>query len=158
MDEFMQSELSDIFHVKLVAKNIVLVCPGTQHQTVSAVWCLFLKKHTNVNISVFVFILILWKLFYFISFFFCLLIRQNALELAVSLFSADLFRNIGEFEAKKKITYCEAANTVHLFVAVKGYFSSLFFFWPCCSEEKFREIRQGRLDKCSHLFICISLN
>ena len=103
MDEFMQSELSDIFHVKLVAKNIVLVCPGTQHQTVSAVWCLFLKKHTNVNISVFAFILILWKLFYFISFFFCLLIRQNALELAVSLSSADLFRNIGEFEAKKKL-------------------------------------------------------
>ena len=135
MDELKQSDLPGIFHVKLVTKDIVLVSPETQHQTVSAVWCIFLNKHASVNISVFSFILILWKLFYFISFFFCLLIRQNALELAVSLSSADLF------------------------VAVKGYFSSLFFFWPCCREEKLtREIRQRRLDKCSHLFICISLN
>ena len=42
----MGSELSGIFQVKLVAKNIVSL--GTQDKAASAVSCLFLKKHTNV--------------------------------------------------------------------------------------------------------------
>ena len=44
----MESKLSDIFRVKLVTKNIVLGFPGTQGPAVSAAWCDFLKKHTNV--------------------------------------------------------------------------------------------------------------
>ena len=43
----MQTEFSGVFRVKLIAKNIVLEFPGIQGQVVSAVWCLFLKKHTN---------------------------------------------------------------------------------------------------------------
>ena len=45
--EYMQSELSDIFRVKVVAKNILLGSLATQRQAVFAMWCLFLKKHTN---------------------------------------------------------------------------------------------------------------
>ena len=37
MEKYMESELSDIFQVKLVAKNIVSGSPGTQSQAVSAV-------------------------------------------------------------------------------------------------------------------------
>ena len=43
----MEFELSGIFLVKVVAKNIVLGSLGTQLQVVLAAWCLFLKKHTN---------------------------------------------------------------------------------------------------------------
>ena len=45
--EYMESELSDIFRVKVVANNVLLGSLGTQHQAVFAMWCLFLKKHTN---------------------------------------------------------------------------------------------------------------
>ena len=45
--EYMESELSDIFRVKGVAKNILLGSLGTQRQSVFAMWCLFLKKHTH---------------------------------------------------------------------------------------------------------------
>ena len=43
----MESELSHIFRVKLVAKNIVLGSVGTQRRAGSAVWCLFQKKYTT---------------------------------------------------------------------------------------------------------------
>ena len=43
----MEFELSGIFRVKVVAKNIVLGSLGTQRQAVLAVCCLFLKKYTN---------------------------------------------------------------------------------------------------------------
>ena len=45
--EYMESELSDIFRVKVVAKNILLGSLVTQRQSVFAMRCLFLKKHTN---------------------------------------------------------------------------------------------------------------
>ena len=45
--ECMESELSDIFRVKAVAKNILLGSLETQSQAVLAMWCLFLKKHAN---------------------------------------------------------------------------------------------------------------
>ena len=41
----MESELSGIFQVKVVTKNIVFGSLGTQRK--AAVLCLFLKKHTN---------------------------------------------------------------------------------------------------------------
>ena len=47
-EEYMGSEFSGIFGVNVVAKNTVFGSLGTQHQAVSAVWCLFLKKYTNV--------------------------------------------------------------------------------------------------------------
>ena len=37
MEEYMESELSGVFRVKLVAKNIVLGSPETQRRAVSAV-------------------------------------------------------------------------------------------------------------------------
>ena len=46
-DEYMESELSGIFRVKLVAKNILLVSLENQRQDGFAIKCLFLKKHTN---------------------------------------------------------------------------------------------------------------
>ena len=47
IEEYMESELSSIFRVKVITTNIVLGSPGTQREAVSAVWCPFLKKHTN---------------------------------------------------------------------------------------------------------------
>ena len=47
-EKCMESKLSGIFRVKLVAKYIVLESPGTEGQAASAMRCLFLKKHTNV--------------------------------------------------------------------------------------------------------------
>ena len=47
-EECMESELSSIFRVKVVAKNILLRTLGTQRQAVFAMWCLFLKKKTNL--------------------------------------------------------------------------------------------------------------
>ena len=44
----MEFELSGIFRVKVIIKNIVLGSLGTQRQAVLAVWCLVLKKHTNI--------------------------------------------------------------------------------------------------------------
>ena len=43
----MESDLPDIIRVKVVASNFLLGSLGTQHQAVFAIWCLFLKKHTN---------------------------------------------------------------------------------------------------------------
>ena len=50
--------LPGIIRAKVVAKNILLGSLGTQHQPVFAMWCIFLKKHTNflnqtVTLSVF---------------------------------------------------------------------------------------------------------
>ena len=47
MEEYMESELSGIFRIKLVAKYIVLGSQGTQRGHVFAVWYLFLKTHAN---------------------------------------------------------------------------------------------------------------
>ena len=39
VEEYMESELSGIFRVKLFARY---------NQAVSTIWCLFLEKHTNI--------------------------------------------------------------------------------------------------------------
>ena len=49
MEEYMESRLSGIFRVKVVAKNILLGFLETQHQVLFAMWCLFLKKHANLS-------------------------------------------------------------------------------------------------------------
>ena len=46
-EEYVEFEISGIFWVKLVAKNIVLGSLVTLHQAVLVVWCLFLKKRTH---------------------------------------------------------------------------------------------------------------
>ena len=46
-EEYMEFEHSGIFWVKKIAKNIRLGSLGTQRHVVSAMWCFFLKKHTN---------------------------------------------------------------------------------------------------------------
>ena len=50
------------------------------------------------------------------------------MELPFSPSSAQLFRNIGEFEAKKYFTDHRTVNIFQLFVAIKGHFSGQFFF------------------------------
>ena len=47
MEKYMESDLFCMFWVKLAANTIVLGSPGTQSWAASAVWCLFLKKHTH---------------------------------------------------------------------------------------------------------------
>ena len=42
--------------------------------------------------------------------------------------SPPLFPNIREFGEKKNFTDHQALNAIHLFVAVKGNYSGLFFF------------------------------
>ena len=49
-----------------------------------------------------------------------MLVMHNALEVRVCLFSAKLFRNIGKFGAKIYFINYQAANTIQLFVAIKG--------------------------------------
>ena len=50
MEEYLESKLSGIFRVKLVAKNMVLNSPpGNQRRADSVVWYLFLKKYTNAQ-------------------------------------------------------------------------------------------------------------
>ena len=44
-EEYMEPELSALFQVKVVNKNIVPCSLGAQHQASFAVWCLFLEKH-----------------------------------------------------------------------------------------------------------------
>ena len=46
----MESELSVIFRVELIAKNIALASPGTQHRALSlcSMMSLSEKKHTNI--------------------------------------------------------------------------------------------------------------
>ena len=46
-EEYMESELSSIFQIKVVTKNIVFRSLGTQSKAAFAVWCLILKKHKN---------------------------------------------------------------------------------------------------------------
>ena len=51
-------------------------------------------------------------------------------------FFSPLFRNNGEFGAKKYFTDHRAANTNQLFVVLRGNFSGLFFFKKCrCKRE-----------------------
>ena len=47
MEEYMESELSGIFQVKVGTNNIVFGSLGTQRKAAFAVWYFFLKKHTN---------------------------------------------------------------------------------------------------------------
>ena len=49
--------------------------------------------------------------------------------LCICQFSPRLFRNIGEFGAKKYFAYHRTANRIQLFISIKGNFSGLFFFW-----------------------------
>ena len=51
----------------------------------------------------------------------------NCLAISFLLLSR-LFRNIGEFGAKKKFTDTRTAKTIQLVAATKGSFSGLFFF------------------------------
>ena len=71
-----------------------------------------------------------------------------------SRFSFSLIRSISEFGARKHFIDHRTANALHLFIIIKSkFFGSLLF--QTISQR--REIPQGLLDGCSHLFICISL-
>ena len=65
--------------------------------------------------------------------------KANRFVLAgfLNLFIHDfLFRNTGEFGAKKYFTDHQTANTIQLFVALKWTFSGLFFDWKSRREEQ----------------------
>ena len=80
---------------------------------------------------------------HFLRFSICLLRllqKQNALHLPIfSIFfffstTCPEYRRIGN---KKYFTDYQTANTVQLFVAIKGTFFGLFFFWIGCSKGNF---------------------
>ena len=54
--------------------------------------------------------------------------------------SPQLFQNKLEFGEKKYFTGHQTANTIPLFVAIKGNFSGLFFFWASRSEGEFPKV------------------
>ena len=56
-----------------------------------------------------------------------LLVKHNALELPVSPFSVELFKNNKEF-GKKYFTDHRTVDKILSFVATNGNFSGLFFF------------------------------
>ena len=58
------------------------------------------------------------------------LVKHSALQLPCYLFSSlwRLFWNIGEFVGKKYFTDHGTANAIQLIVAIKGGFSSQFFY------------------------------
>ena len=73
-------------------------------------------------------------------------------------FFCRLFLGYREFRAKIYFTNRRTANTIQLFVAMKGKFPGPLFLWACWGKGKFpREIPKRLLDKRSYLFICISL-
>ena len=82
--------------------------------------------------------------------------KHDALKLPFSPSSSSpqLFRNICEFGGKRFPDHRAANKLSYLFLVIKRYFSGLFFFWTSCS--KVGKIHQRLLDKCDHLFICIS--
>ena len=69
-----------------------------------------------------------------------------------SLFSPWLFRNICEFGAKKYFADHRTANTIQLFVATKGSFSGLFFFWTCRCKGEF--LRDYLINAITCVFTC----
>ena len=71
----------------------------------------------------------------------------NVLELAFSPSTLQHFQNIGEFGAKEDFTDHQTANTIHLFLGIKGNFSEQFF----------SEQIAAKGIPYSYLFICISL-
>ena len=70
--------------------------------------------------------------------FLCLLEMLNALHLRFSPSSScpRLFRDIKKIGGKRYFTDHRAANIIQLFVAIKGNFSGLLFFWTSSSEGK----------------------
>ena len=55
-------------------------------------------------------------------------VEHNVFQLPVSLSFAELFWNIWEVGAKKYFIDNQTANTIQLFVAIKGHCSGLFYF------------------------------
>ena len=77
-----------------------------------------------------------------------------ALSLSSFLFPL-LFRNVREFGAIRYFTGHWMANTIQLFVAIKGNVYGVLFFRKSHSERRFP--RDYLIDYCSHLFTSISL-
>ena len=80
--------------------------------------------------------------------------KAYALELPFCPSSAQLFRNIVEFGARKYFADYQTANTIQLFVTIlyKGIY--LFFFWTSLNR---RGIPQGLLDKYSNHPVFINM-
>ena len=63
--------------------------------------------------------------------------KKNASQLPLIFFSPPLFRNYRKLGAKKYFTDHWTANTIQLFVAIKGNFLWSIFFWTSRSEGEF---------------------
>ena len=81
-----------------------------------------------------------WGLIKVFNCFLCLLLKHNVLELLFSPSSSQFFRDIGESELKDILQTIEQLTQF-------SYFENF----------QRRRVPQGLLDKCSCLFICISL-
>ena len=90
----------------------------------------------------------------FKNYYVCLKNKKLLNYLSPFFFSPPLFRNNGEFGAKKYFADLWAASAIQLFVAIKGkVFWSILFL----RKSQQRGIPQRLLDKCNHLSICTSL-
>ena len=68
-------------------------------------------------------------LLFSLTFYLLFPVLQNAFHLLVfSIILSVTFLKYGEFGAVQYFTDHQTANTIHLFVAIKGNFSDLFFF------------------------------
>ena len=83
-----------------------------------------------------------------------LLKKQNASQFSLFFFffSLPLLQNNGESKQKSYLTDLWTADRIQLFIAIKWNLSDLIFFF------EWRGVTQRLIDKCSHLFICISLS
>ena len=59
---------------------------------------------------------------------FCLYLKSQSFVIAFLLLFSTTLGNNGEFGGKKYFTGHRTANTIQVFVAIKGYFAGLFFF------------------------------
>ena len=87
---------------------------------------LYFYLHISIRIFCILFIMFAWKAkrFAFASFLHLLLIQGFS-------------RKLKNSEQKKNFTDHQTADTIQIFVAIKGNFSGLIFFWTSCREGKF---------------------
>ena len=119
--------------------------------------CLHLLVFTKFNI---ILLHYTWNYFVNTQILYCVCLKSKTLRncLSSSAFLHHFYRNNensnGEFGAKKYFTGRSTADTIQLFVAIKGIFIWSILF---LTNSQRRGIPQRPLDKCSYLFICTVL-
>ena len=88
----------------------------------------------------------------------CVYLYSKTLGIASFSFFCRTFPEYGGIRSKKKFKDRRTANAMQLFVAIKGNYFGLFFFWTSRREGKFpKEIPQRPLGKYNYLLIFMSL-